>query len=73
MLFAQDNKVLDDPDFKEKGKVVAEKWGPLQGLLDVNMADYRQLVTGSSASERRERREADKASKADRRREAPTF
>lgn len=36
---------------------------------DGDMADYRQLVTGS-ASDRRERKEADKASKADKRREA---
>ena len=36
---------------------------------DGDLADYRQLVTGVSATARR-RREADKASKADRRREA---
>ncbi|HEV7252594.1 MAG TPA: ABC-F family ATP-binding cassette domain-containing protein [Mesorhizobium sp.] len=39
------------------------------GPYDGDMADYRQLVTGS-AGDRHERREAEKASKADRRREA---
>ncbi len=35
-----------------------------------DLADYRQEVTGSTASDRKEKREADKASKAERRREA---
>ncbi|MBX3568904.1 MAG: ABC-F family ATP-binding cassette domain-containing protein [Rhizobiaceae bacterium] len=39
------------------------------GPFDGDMADYRQIVTGTSG-DRREKREADKASKADRRREA---
>jgi ATP-binding cassette subfamily F protein 3 len=38
--------------------------------FDGDMADYRQMVVGVSAGDRREKREAEKASKADRRREA---